>query len=87
MKWYVESKLLGTFEIHGVQALRLVLHAISTSAARYGRYIHPVLSLSIDFYVRMFVRVHAAPIEVKKAYRCVLLYFSPCVTICVVLMA
>ncbi|KAF8576392.1 N2,N2-dimethylguanosine tRNA methyltransferase [Ramaria rubella] len=49
-------------------ALRLVLNAISTSAARYGRYIRPVLSLSIDFYVRMFVQIYAAPIEVKKAY-------------------
>ncbi|KAI0322222.1 tRNA methyltransferase [Amylostereum chailletii] len=48
-------------------ALRLVLHSISTSAARYGRYIEPVLSLSIDFYVRLFVKVHTAPIEVKKA--------------------
>ncbi|TDL24799.1 N2,N2-dimethylguanosine tRNA methyltransferase [Rickenella mellea] len=48
-------------------ALRLVLHTISTSAARYGRYIHPLLSLSIDFYVRLFVRVQTAPVEVKKA--------------------
>ncbi|KAF9013853.1 tRNA methyltransferase [Cyathus striatus] len=48
-------------------ALRLVLHAISTSASRYGRYIEPILSLSIDFYVRVFVKVNSAPIEVKKA--------------------
>ncbi|TFK76405.1 N2,N2-dimethylguanosine tRNA methyltransferase [Pluteus cervinus] len=48
-------------------ALRLVLHAISTSAARYGRYIEPLVSLSIDFYVRVFVRVRTAPLEVKKA--------------------
>ncbi|KAN0076846.1 tRNA methyltransferase [Tylopilus felleus] len=47
--------------------LRLVLNTISTSAIRYGRYIEPLLSLSIDFYVRLFVRIHAAPIEVKKA--------------------
>jgi len=47
-------------------ALRLVLHTISTSAARYGRYIQPLLSLSIDFYVRLFMRVQTAPIEVKK---------------------
>lgn len=58
------------------KALRLVLHTISTSAARYGRYIHPLMSLSIDFYIRLFVRVHAAPIEVKKAFRCAL-FFSP----------
>jgi len=48
-------------------ALRLVLHTISTSAGRYGRYIHPLVSLSIDFYVRLFVRISTAPIEVKRA--------------------
>ncbi|KAI0324526.1 N2,N2-dimethylguanosine tRNA methyltransferase [Cubamyces sp. BRFM 1775] len=49
-------------------ALRLVLHTLSTSAARYGRYIQPLLSLSIDFYVRLFVRVFTAPVEVKKLF-------------------
>ncbi|KAF9242127.1 N2,N2-dimethylguanosine tRNA methyltransferase-domain-containing protein [Melanogaster broomeanus] len=48
-------------------ALRLVLNTISTSASRYGRYIEPVLSLSIDFYVRLFVRIRTGPFEVKKA--------------------
>ncbi|KAF9464736.1 tRNA methyltransferase [Collybia nuda] len=48
-------------------ALRLVLHTISTSASRYGRYIEPLLSLSIDFYVRIFVRIKSGPLEVKKA--------------------
>lgn len=47
-------------------ALRLVLHTIATSAARYGRYIQPVLSLSIDFYLRTFVRVWTGPVEVKN---------------------
>lgn len=54
----------------GPQALRLVLHTLATSAARYGRYIEPLLSLSIDFYVRLFVRVHSSPIDVKKVFRC-----------------
>ncbi|BGP20352.1 hypothetical protein JCM10213_001594 [Rhodosporidiobolus nylandii] len=45
--------------------LRLVLHALATTAARYGRYIEPQLSLSIDFYVRLFVRVRSGPKEVK----------------------
>ena len=45
--------------------LRLILHAIATSAARYGLAIEPLLSLSIDFYVRVFVRIHHSPIEVK----------------------
>ncbi|GAA5859268.1 hypothetical protein JCM8547_008947 [Rhodosporidiobolus lusitaniae] len=45
--------------------LRLVLHALAQTAARYGRYIEPQLSLSIDFYVRLFVRVRTGPKEVK----------------------
>ncbi|GAA6021147.1 hypothetical protein JCM8202_001874 [Rhodotorula sphaerocarpa] len=45
--------------------LRLVLHALATTAARYGRYIEPQLSLSIDFYVRLFIRVRTGPKEVK----------------------
>ncbi|KAH8833663.1 N2,N2-dimethylguanosine tRNA methyltransferase [Flagelloscypha sp. PMI_526] len=48
-------------------ALRLVLHTVSTSASRYGRYITPLLSLSIDFYVRLWIKVDSKPIEVKKA--------------------
>ncbi|KAJ7774864.1 N2,N2-dimethylguanosine tRNA methyltransferase [Mycena metata] len=48
-------------------ALRLVLHSISSSAARYGRYIEPLASLSIDFYVRLFIRIRSSPVEVKKA--------------------
>jgi tRNA (guanine26-N2/guanine27-N2)-dimethyltransferase len=50
----------------GTQALRLVLHSLATAAARYGRYIEPLVSLSIDFYVRVFVRVRSGASEVKK---------------------
>ncbi|CAM9678414.1 unnamed protein product, partial [Heterosigma akashiwo] len=39
-------------------ALRIVLNALETSASRYGRTIMPLASLAIDFYVRVFVRVH-----------------------------
>jgi len=49
------------------KALRLVLHCLSTTAARYGRYIEPILSLSIDFYVRVFVRMWTGAIGTKKA--------------------
>ena len=45
--------------------LRLILHAIATSAARYGIGIEPLLSLNIDFYARVFVRVHHSPADVK----------------------
>ncbi|KAF2084841.1 TRM-domain-containing protein [Saccharata proteae CBS 121410] len=45
--------------------LRLILHAIATAAARYGISIEPLLSLSIDFYARVFVRVRKSAAEVK----------------------
>ncbi|KAL8830045.1 MAG: hypothetical protein Q9191_001662 [Dirinaria sp. TL-2023a] len=45
--------------------LRLILHAIATSAARHGIAIEPLLSLSIDFYARVFVRIRKSPAEVK----------------------
>lgn len=45
--------------------LRLILHAIATSAARYGLTIEPLLSLSIDFYARVFVKIHKSPADVK----------------------
>ncbi|KAH8726592.1 S-adenosyl-L-methionine-dependent methyltransferase [Phaeosphaeriaceae sp. PMI808] len=45
--------------------LRLLLHAIATSAARYGMAIEPLLSLSIDYYIRVFVRVRKSPNDVK----------------------
>lgn len=47
--------------------LRLILHAIATSAARYGLTIEPLLSLSIDFYARVFVRITRSPAAVKFA--------------------
>ncbi|RUS21827.1 hypothetical protein BC937DRAFT_91357 [Endogone sp. FLAS-F59071] len=60
------------------QALRLVLQTIQTSAARYRRYIVPLASCSIDFYVRIFLRVFTSAVEVKNvsskmsmAYGCV----------------
>lgn len=48
-------------------AVRLVLNAIETSANRYKRHIVPLLSCSIDFYVRVFVRVFTSAQEVKSS--------------------
>lgn len=45
--------------------LRLVLNGLAMSAARYGLSIEPLLSLSIDFYARVFVRVYRSPAQVK----------------------
>ncbi|KAI0447052.1 S-adenosyl-L-methionine-dependent methyltransferase [Xylaria telfairii] len=45
--------------------LRLILHALATSAARYGLAIEPLLSLSIDYYLRIFVKIRKSPAQVK----------------------
>lgn len=45
--------------------LRLILHTIASSAARYGMAIEPLLSLSIDYYIRVFVKVRKSPNDVK----------------------
>ncbi|CCH44999.1 N(2),N(2)-dimethylguanosine tRNA methyltransferase, mitochondrial [Wickerhamomyces ciferrii] len=47
-------------------ALRLVLNSIGNTAAKYKKTIEPLLSLSIDFYVRVFIKVKTSPIEVKN---------------------
>lgn len=45
--------------------LRLLLHATASTAARYGLAIEPLLSLSIDFYARIFIRVRKSAADVK----------------------
>ncbi|EDN11182.1 conserved hypothetical protein [Histoplasma mississippiense (nom. inval.)] len=61
--------LYGGLPFKGPQSheagLRLILHAIASSAAKYGLSIEPLLSLSIDFYARVFVRLHRSPAQVK----------------------
>jgi tRNA (guanine26-N2/guanine27-N2)-dimethyltransferase len=47
---------LRTKHCHEV-ALRIALGTLERTANRYGRYIVPLVSLSIDFYIRVFVRV------------------------------
>lgn len=37
------------------------------SARSYKRYIVPLLSLSVDFYVRVFVRVHTSAATIKES--------------------
>lgn len=48
-------------------ALRILLHSIESNANRHSRYIVPLLSLSIDFYVRVFVRVYTGQKQVKMS--------------------
>ncbi|GAB9465295.1 hypothetical protein Gpo141_00002707 [Globisporangium polare] len=48
-------------------ALRIVLQSIESTANKYARHIVPIAACSIDFYVRVFVRVYKSPVNVKKA--------------------
>lgn len=54
-------------KFHSEMSLRILLNALETAANRYKRYIVPWLSLSVDFYVRVFVRVFESPVEVKNS--------------------
>lgn len=44
-----------------------MLKSIETAAARYGRHIKPLVSISVDFYIRLCVQVFTSPSEAKKA--------------------
>ncbi|KAK0986108.1 RNA methyltransferase tRNA(m5U54)methyltransferase [Friedmanniomyces endolithicus] len=61
--------LYGGMPIKGAHSheggLRLVINSVATAAAKYGLAIEPLLSLSIDFYVRIFIRVTKSPADVK----------------------
>ncbi|KAJ2949554.1 hypothetical protein O0L34_g15473 [Tuta absoluta] len=59
-------------------ALRILLQCISSHANRYSRYIVPLLSISADFYIRVFVKVYTGAIHCKQTtsklsmvYQCV----------------
>ncbi|XP_031492718.1 probable tRNA (guanine(26)-N(2))-dimethyltransferase 2 isoform X1 [Nymphaea colorata] len=58
-------------------ALRILLACIENHANRYKRYIVPVLSVSVDFYIRVFVRIYtsanamkSAPLKLSYVYQC-----------------
>lgn len=46
-------------------ALRLVLGALHSCASRHKKVIQPICSVSVDFYVRLFVRLRKSPLESK----------------------
>lgn len=46
-------------------ALRILLQHIASHAGRYGRYIVPLLSISVDFYIRVFVKVFVSQLKCK----------------------
>ena len=55
---------LNTDHCHEM-AVRILLCCLERTANRHRRYIKPLLSLSIDFYIRVFVQVFTQPVEVK----------------------
>ncbi|KAL9707796.1 hypothetical protein quinque_011314 [Culex quinquefasciatus] len=48
-------------------ALRILLRCIESTATRYGRYMVPLLSISADFYIRVFVRIFTGQYACKKS--------------------
>uniref|UniRef100_A0A672TA08 tRNA (guanine(26)-N(2))-dimethyltransferase n=1 Tax=Sinocyclocheilus grahami TaxID=75366 RepID=A0A672TA08_SINGR len=58
-------------------ALRIILHSLDQRAAVYQRYIEPLLSVSVDFYIRVFVRVKTGQVVVKNSAR---LFFNKSVS-------
>lgn len=46
-------------------AVRILLQCIESHANRYSRYIVPLLSISADFYIRVFVRVYTSAHKCK----------------------
>ncbi|ODN05503.1 putative tRNA (guanine(26)-N(2))-dimethyltransferase, partial [Orchesella cincta] len=48
-------------------ALRIVIHTVQSCANRYGRVAIPLLSLSVDFYVRMCFKIVHSPKKTKQS--------------------
>ncbi|XP_061209789.1 tRNA (guanine(26)-N(2))-dimethyltransferase isoform X2 [Neopsephotus bourkii] len=48
-------------------ALRIVLHSLDSRANCYQRFIAPLLAVSADFYIRVFVRVFTGQAKVKAS--------------------
>ncbi|CAN1246006.1 Probable tRNA (guanine(26)-N(2))-dimethyltransferase 2 [Linum grandiflorum] len=72
----------GSYPLRGKycheMALRILLASIESHANRYKRYIVPVLSVQMDFYVRVFVRIYTSagamkntPLKLSYVYQCV----------------
>jgi len=47
--------------------LRVILRCLESHAARHSRYIVPLLSLSVDFYFRLFVKVYSGQKQAKRS--------------------
>ncbi|KAE8709312.1 putative tRNA (guanine(26)-N(2))-dimethyltransferase 1 [Hibiscus syriacus] len=68
----------GSYPLRGKyfheMALRILIACIESYANRYKRYIVPLLSVQMDFYVRVFVCVYSAmkntPLKLSYVYQC-----------------
>lgn len=71
----------GSYPLRGKycheMALRILLACIESHANRYKRYIVPVLSVQMDFYIRVFVRIYTSasamkntPLKLSYVYQC-----------------
>ncbi|KAL3844577.1 hypothetical protein ACJIZ3_001980 [Penstemon smallii] len=71
----------GSYPLRGKycheMALRILIACIESHANRYKRYIVPVLSVQMDFYVRVFVRIYTSagaikntPLKLSYVYQC-----------------
>ncbi|KAM3392169.1 hypothetical protein ACQJBY_013359 [Aegilops geniculata] len=72
----------GSYPVRGKyrheMALRILLACIESDAIRHKRYIVPVISVHMDFYIRVFVRiftsastVKSSPLKFSHVYQCV----------------
>ncbi|XP_042472755.1 probable tRNA (guanine(26)-N(2))-dimethyltransferase 1 [Zingiber officinale] len=72
----------GSYPVKGKycheMALRILLACIESHANRYKRYIVPIISVYMDFYVRVFVRIFTSasaikdtPLKLSYVYQCV----------------
>ncbi|EGV60217.1 TRM-domain-containing protein [Yamadazyma tenuis ATCC 10573] len=59
------NTLIGSESNHEV-GIRLILQSIASTAAKYKKTIEPLLSLSIDYYFRVFVKVKTSAFDVKE---------------------
>ncbi|KAK1885724.1 tRNA (guanine(26)-N(2))-dimethyltransferase, partial [Dissostichus eleginoides] len=53
-----------------LHALRIILHSVDQRAGVYQRYIKPLLCVSVDFYIRVFLRVFTGQALVYNCVGC-----------------
>ncbi|KAI5966864.1 TRM1 [Candida pseudojiufengensis] len=46
--------------------IRLILNLVASTAAKYKKSIEPLMSLSIDYYFRCWIKIKTSPIKVKN---------------------